>query len=128
MKAVTLTLGAVAVGVSLGVAVLLYQRYGSSGVGFGVRAYAVESDSLVRVDFEVDKDPSRTAVCTVRARDSHGAEVGSDPVTVGPAPHRSVLVTHRLATVGRANTGEVTACVLQVPAHSLQVPAPASRP
>ena len=103
-------LGAV---VGLVVAVLLYRSYGASEVGFGPRGFTVVSDSLVRVEFEVDKDAAATALCTVRSRDRTGAEVGTALVRVGPSAGRRQVVTHDLTTSGRAASGEVTGCSLE---------------
>ncbi len=112
MRPVTLVLGGLAVLVSLGIAIILYQAYGQAEVGFGPRGYTVESDTLVRVVFDVEKDPAATALCTVRARDRFGDEAGSALVTVGPSPRRQQTVTYDLSTRARANTGEITDCTL----------------
>ena len=94
-------------------AFLLYQRFGQRGVAFAARGFVVESDRLVRVEFEVAKDAGATAVCRVRSRGRGGAEVGGELVTIGPAATSRTIVEHPLATTGRANTGEVTGCVLR---------------
>jgi hypothetical protein len=112
VRPVTFVLGGLAVLVSLGVAIVLYRAYGQAEVGFGPRGYTVESDSLVRVVFDVDKAPGATALCTVRARDRYGDEAGSALVTVGPSARRQQTVTYDLATRARANTGEITDCTL----------------
>jgi hypothetical protein len=109
-----LVLGAVAVLVSLAVAIVLYRAFGDSpDIGYGVRGYTVSSDRQVQVVFEVAKDPASTVLCTVRARDRSGDEVGNSLVRVGPAAQRSTIITYDLATSGRAATGEVTGCVRQ---------------
>ncbi len=104
--------GVVAALVGLGVAVLLFRGYGTGEVGFGPRGYTVTSDRQVQIVFEVDKEPSATAVCTVRARDRTGLEAGSALVRVGPSSGRRQVVTYDLATTARANTGEITSCLL----------------
>ena len=114
LRPLTILLGALAVLVSLVVAVVLYRAFGDSpDIGFGVRGYTVASDRQVQVVFEVDKDRTKTALCTVRARDRTGDEVGNSLVRVGPTPRRSSIVTYELATSGRAATGEVTGCALE---------------
>ena len=110
MRPAALVLGGLTAAASLGVAVLLFQRYGSPDVQFGTRAFVVESDTLVRVEFEVAKDPAATVLCTVHARDPSGLEAGVALVSVGPAPQRRVVVVHPLQTTARATTGEVTGC------------------
>ena len=99
--------------VGLVVAFLLWQTYGRSELGFGPRGFTVSSDTLVEVEFEVDKDPGATALCTVRARERSGAEVGTALVRVGPSAERRQVVSYDLATTGRAATGELTGCSLE---------------
>ena len=113
MRPVTVVLYGVAVLISLAVAIVLYRAFGQSpDIGFGPRGYTVHSDRSVQVVFEVDKKPSRTALCTVRARDEAGTEVGNSLVQVGPSAKRRVIVTYELATSGRAVDGEITECTL----------------
>ena len=116
MRPVPLVLAAATGAVSLGVAGLLYARFGSPDVSYGPRRYVVESDTRVLVEFEVAKDPAASAVCTVRARDATGAEAGIALVRVGPAPQRTVRVVRELTTTARAVVGEVTGCTLEQPA------------
>ena len=119
MRPVTIVLGGLVVLLSLVVSVVLFRAFGDSpDIGFGPRGYTVHSDRSVSVVFEVHKPASRTAVCTVRARDRTGAEVGNSLVRVGPAPKRSVIVTYELPTSGRAADGEITACTLSGSAPS----------
>lgn len=112
MSRTTLLLGGAVMLACLGLAVLLFSRFGQTDVGFGARGFEVLSDRAVRVDFEVRKDPADTAVCTVRARDADGAETGQALVRIGPSDQGTVVVRHELATQARANTGEVTGCSL----------------
>lgn len=113
MRPVPLLLAGLTAAASLGAAVLLYQRFGGAEVGYGVRAYVVESDTAVRLDFEVDKDADRSALCTIRARAASGEETGTALVRVGPAPQRSVRLSRTLTTRERAATAEVTGCSLE---------------
>ena len=122
MRRAPLVVGVAGALVGLVVAVLLFRAYGSSDVGYGPRGFEVVSDRLVRVEFEVVKDPAATALCTVRSRDRTGAEVGIALVRVGPAEDRRQVVTHPLPTTARAATGEVTGCSLD------RAVAPGSRP
>ncbi len=128
MRRTPLVLGTLVALAMVAVAWLFYRAFGQGGgVQYGVRSYVVASDSRVRVEFEVAKDPARTAVCTVRARDRTGAEAGSAQVTVGPAAGRSTIVSYDLTTTSRAATGEVTGCVL-TPTGLLTGPASRVRP
>ena len=102
---------AVAVGLSLLVAVVLWQRFGVSGPAAGVRGFAVLSDTAVRVELEVRKDPASTVLCSLRARERSGEQVGTALVRVGPAPEQRVRAVHEIPTSARAVTGEVLGCV-----------------
>ena len=113
MRPAVLVLGGLTGVLSLGAAVLLYQRYGDPDVQSGLRGYAVESDALVRVEFEVAKDPAATALCSLVALDDTTAQAGVALVRVGPAPQRRVVVVHPLQTATRAVSAEVTGCSLE---------------
>ena len=113
-RAVPYVLGALVVAASLAAAVVLYGRFGVSEIGYGARGFVVGSDQLVQVSFEVRRaEPATPALCTVRARDTTGAEVGAALVRVPPSDRTTVVVSHDLVTTGRANTGEVTGCSLE---------------
>ena len=101
--------GAVAL-VGLVAAYMLFARYTARTATAAVRGFTVVSDAQVEVRFEVRKPGPATTYCVVRARAADGAEVGSTAVRVGPAGQGTVQVTYRLATSGRANTGEVDGC------------------
>ena len=103
----TVTLAAVLGAALLAFAYVAWDRATSGRTRFTVLGYDVIDDHAVEVRFEVTKGADATVVCEVRARDRDGVEVGSEDVTVGPG---STVVTHRLATVRRAATGEVTGC------------------
>lgn len=100
---------AVAALLGLGIAVLLYGRFGDGGTQVAVRTYVV-SDTSVKIEFSVTKDAGDAVVCALRARDRQGKEIGIALVRVGPSAKRSVLTTYDLPTTSRANTAEVTGC------------------
>lgn len=93
----------------LGMAILLYGRFGDGGIQFAVRTYET-SDTSVRIQFSVRKDPQQEVVCTLQARDKQGMTIGTALVRVGVSPESSVLTSYELPTTSRANTAEVTAC------------------
>ena len=70
----------------------------------------VVDDTTTTVTFEVQKQPSATAVCTVRALNSGFAEVGLLDVRVGPSAQGAVTVTATVPTSERAVSGNVKAC------------------
>jgi hypothetical protein len=79
-----------------------------------VLGYTVTTDRTVRVQFEVDKSPGRDAVCTLRARNSAGEEVGRRDVNVPAVPSgpRRTVLEETLQTSDRAIVGEVLECRL----------------
>lgn len=99
----------------LGMAILLYGRFGDGGIQFAVRTYET-SDTSVRIDFSVRKEPSQEVVCTLQARDRQGKTIGTALVRVGASQESSVLTSYVLPTASRANTAEVTGCS-QAPAR-----------
>jgi len=111
----------VAVAFGLGFAVLVtmlavkvYRQYGVGEVQLQVRGFRVESDALVRVQFEVGKDPARAADCRLQARGRDGGVTGSAVVRVDPRADggRTTRVDYPLPTGSRASTGEVLGCRL----------------
>jgi hypothetical protein len=106
----------VAVGAALAAAVAVVAvvwALSRPAVEAGVTAFRAVSDTRVDVTFEVHKPARDTAVCVVRARDSHGGQAGYAQVTIGPARASSVTVTTALRTTARATTGEVGGCRLR---------------
>ncbi len=92
------------------VAVLLHQRYGEGPYDAEVVRYTEVTDSQVVVEFRVNLPAGKAALCTLRARNRAGLEVGRAQVRVPPSNDPHPLVTHRLATSGRPVTGEVQGC------------------
>jgi hypothetical protein len=72
----------------------------------------VVDDTTTTVTFEVQKQASATAVCTVRALNAGFAEVGLVDVRVGPGAKDAVTVTATVRTSERAVSGNVKACAL----------------
>ena len=77
-----------------------------------VLGYQVASDHAVDVRFQVDnRESSKPASCTVRARDYGGNEVGRLDVPV-PAGRQTQVLSATIRTSGRAISGEVLDCRL----------------
>jgi hypothetical protein len=97
--------------VGLAFAIALFVQYGpGTDVAAQVRSYEVLSDTSVRVDVEVARDPGTKAWCVLRARDREGAEVGRRQVDVPVSGDRSTVLSVAVTTTGRANTGELVGC------------------
>jgi len=77
-----------------------------------VLGYQVASDHAVDVRFQVDnRESSKPASCTVRARDYGGNEVGRLDVPV-PAGKQTQVLSATIRTSSRAISGEVLDCQL----------------
>jgi len=120
--AVVWVLGGLVALAMVGLAFLLYQRYGPSPVPFQVRTYEITGDREVRVSWEVSVEPGSTALCLVRARDATGADAGSRVVRVGPASERALRPTYALATTSRPVLGEVVRCLVAAPGQEPDAP------
>ncbi len=75
-----------------------------------VTAYAVTSDSSMRLDYQVHRPEGVAVTCELTALDVRKAPVGTvvDEIPAGPS---SVQRTVTLKTAHRAVTGVVTSCV-----------------
>lgn len=96
----------------IAIVVAIGRQAGTPDVSYGVRAFATAERS-VRITFEVRKPADATAVCTLRARDRLGAEVGRRDVTLtATSGGGNVVRTETLSTSARPVTGEVNGCRL----------------
>lgn len=106
-----LVLAVVGALVGLAFAIALFVRYGpGTDVSAQVRSYQVLSDTAVRVDVEVAREPGSRAWCVLRARDGKGAEVGRRQVDVPVSDDRTTVLSAEVPTTGRPNTGELVGC------------------
>lgn len=111
-----LTLLVLAAGV--GVAVIGYQKLGSSEVEGELNAYRLIDDQTVDVTIGVTRsDPSRPVVCIVRARSKDGSETGRREILVGPSDQTTVQVSALVKTSRPPVTGDVYGCGTDVPAY-----------
>lgn len=94
----------------LAIAVRLHSQYGAGPYDTELVRYTDVTDSQVVVQFRVDLPAGRAALCTVRARNRAGAEVGRAEVRVSPQADRRPLIKYRLATSERPVTGEIKGC------------------
>jgi len=75
--------------------------------------YDVIDDSRVSVTYDVGKDPSATAVCSLQALDVRKSAVGIAQVTIGPAERRVTRHTDEVRTSALAVTGLVRDCTVR---------------
>ena len=110
-------LGALALVVLAGVAVVGYQNLGSAPIEGKQIAFDVLDDGSVHVTAEVRRDdPAAPAECVIRARAESGEEVGRKEVLVPPGGGTVRLGTV-LRTSHRATIGEVYGCTYRVPEY-----------
>ena len=114
--AVGLTLLIVALGV--GIALVGFQRLGSSEVKGELSGYRLIDDETVEVTVGVTRDdPSEPVVCIVRARSLDGSETGRREVLVPPSEHATVQVTTIVKSSRPPVVGDVYGCGTDVPAY-----------
>lgn len=117
-RGAVMALAALAVAVGTVVAVIAYQRLGSSDVEGSLAGYRVLDDETVSVTISVTRaDPARPVVCIVRARSADGAETGRREVLVGPAEATTVQVTAVVKSSKPPLVGDIYGCGADVPAY-----------
>ena len=114
--ATALTLLIVVAGV--GVAYLGFQKLGSNEVEGELSGYQLIDDHTVEVTIGVTRDdPSRPAVCIVRARSRDGGEVGRREILIPPSEQATVQVTAVVKTNRPPVVGDVYGCGTDVPEY-----------
>ncbi|HYO00406.1 MAG TPA: DUF4307 domain-containing protein [Mycobacterium sp.] len=113
---VILSLVIVAAGVAL--ALVAYQRLGTSEVKGELGGYQLVDAETVQVTISVTReDPSRPAVCIVRAKSIDGAETGRREILVPPSAQATVQVTTMVKSTRRPVVGDVYGCGTDVPSY-----------
>jgi Domain of unknown function (DUF4307) len=111
-----LTVLVVAVGVI--VAIVASGRFGSAEVEGELGGYRLVDDQTVEVTISVTRDdPSRPAVCIVRARSIDGSETGRREVLVPPSPASTVQVTTVVKASSKPVVGDIYGCGMDVPPY-----------
>ena len=75
--------------------------------------FRIVDDQQVVVTYDVGKEPSATADCTLQALDRGKGTVGLVTVSVGPTPQRVTRAVATVRTSALAVTGIVRDCVLR---------------
>ena len=111
-----LTVLIVAVGVA--VAVVAFQRLGSTPVKGELNTYTLLDNETVGVTLSVTReDPSTPVVCVVRARALDGSESGRREILVAPSPLETVQVSTVVKSTKPPVMGDVYGCGTDVPAY-----------
>ncbi len=108
----------VVVAAAVALAVVAYQRLGTSEVKGELGGYQLVDADTVQVTMSVTrKDPSRPVVCIIRARSLDGAEIGRREVLVPPSAQTTVQVSAVVKATRPPVVGDVYGCGTDVPSY-----------
>jgi Domain of unknown function (DUF4307) len=111
-------LGALVLVAGVIVAIIASQRLGGGDVQGELGGYQLVDDETLSVTVKVTRsDPSRPAVCIVRARAIDGSETGRREVLVPPSPQDTVNITTTIKSTRPPVVGDVYGCGTDVPAY-----------
>ncbi|HEX2286596.1 MAG TPA: DUF4307 domain-containing protein [Mycobacterium sp.] len=100
------------------VAVIGFQRFGSTDVKGELSGYRLVDDETVEVTISVTRDdPSRPVACIVRARSIDGSETGRREILVPPSTQEIVQVTTVVKASRPPVVGDVYGCGTDVPSY-----------
>ena len=117
-RRLAIALGVLVAAGAMAMAVVAYQRYSSVDAKGELAGFEVLDDQTVRVTISVTrKDPSRPAVCIVRAQSPDRAETGRREVMVAASDARTVQVSTEVRTYLPSVAGDVYGCGLEVPGY-----------
>ncbi len=117
-RGVLIALGALVVAAGVVVAVIGYQRLGSSEVEGKLGGYRLVDSETVSVTISVTRsDPARPAVCIVRARSIDGSETGRRELLIPPSDQATVQVTTTVKSSKPPVMGDIYGCGTDVPAY-----------
>jgi Domain of unknown function (DUF4307) len=117
-RAIVIVLVALVLATGVAVAVLGYRLLGRHDVEGTMAGYRLIDDETVSVTLTVRRsDPSRPAVCIVRARSKDGSETGRRELLIPPSSQASVQVTTIVKSSRPPVMGDVYGCGLHVPSY-----------
>lgn len=109
-------LTALVVVIGVAVAAVAFSRFGSSDVKGEMAGYELVDPHTVDVTISVTRDdPSRPAVCIVRARSRDGDETGRRELLVPPSSETTVQVGTTVKSSRPAVIGDIYGCGIDVP-------------
>ncbi|WP_375488362.1 DUF4307 domain-containing protein [uncultured Mycobacterium sp.] len=113
-----IALAVLVVAIGVVVAVIGYQRLGTSDVTGTLVGYRLIDDQTVSVTIGVTRhDPSRPVDCIVRARSKDGSETGRREVLIPPSDSATVQVTTIVKSFQPPTMGDVYGCGSDVPSY-----------
>jgi hypothetical protein len=101
-----------------GVAVVGYERLGTSDVSGSLAGYQVIDDETAAITISVTRsDPSRPVDCIVRVRSTDGSETGRREVLVPPSGQTTVQVTTTVKSSKPPAMADIYGCGTDVPGY-----------
>ncbi|OBA69445.1 hypothetical protein A5641_15080 [Mycobacterium sp. 1554424.7] len=117
-RRVAIGLAVLAVAAGVVVAVVGYQRLGTSDVSGSLAGYQVIDNETASVTISVTRsDPSRPVDCIVRVRAKDGGETGRREVLVPPSDQATVQVTTTVKSVRPPVMADIYGCGTDVPGY-----------
>src|SRR5882757_496732 len=117
-RRVAIALAVLVVAAGTAIAVVGYQRLGTSDVSGSLAGYQVIDNETASVTISVTRsDPSRPVDCIVRVRAKGGSETGRREVLVPPSAQATVQVTTTVKSSQPPAMADVYGCGTNVPGY-----------
>lgn len=117
-RRVVVVLSVMIVAAGVAIALVAFQRLGTSEVKGDLGGYELLDAQTVEVTISVTRDnPSRPVVCIVRSRAVDGSETGRREVLVPPSSQATVQVTTVVKSTRTPVVGDVYGCGADVPGY-----------
>jgi hypothetical protein len=117
-RRVAIGLAVLVVAAGVVVAVIGYQRLGTSAVAGSLAGYRVIDSETASVTINVTRsDPSRPVDCIVRVRAKDGSETGRREVLVPPSDQATVQVTTTVKSSQPPVMADIYGCGTDVPGY-----------
>jgi Domain of unknown function (DUF4307) len=117
-RRVAIGLAVLVVAAGVVVAIVGYQRLGTSDVTGSLAGYQVIDNETASVTISVTRsDPSRPVDCIVRVRAKDGGETGRREVLVPPSDQATVQVTTTVKSVRPPVIADIYGCGTDVPGY-----------
>ena len=117
-RQVAIALGALIIAAGVVIAVVGYQRLGTSDVTGSLAGYRVIDDQTAAITISVTRsDPSRPVDCIVRVRSKDGSETGRRELLVPGSQDATVQVTTTVKSSQPPMMADIYGCGTDVPAY-----------
>jgi hypothetical protein len=117
-RRVVIALAVLVVAAGTAIAVIGYQRLGTSDVAGSLAGYRVVDNETASVTISVTRsDPSRPVDCIVRVRSKGGSETGRREVLVPPSDQATVQVTTTVKSSEPPVMADIYGCGTDVPGY-----------